>query len=457
MPGGAPATFWRPRSPYARGVIGATAIWTLTSLGLCSWAHPALLVVDGTIPCAAGAALGTYLLLRSLRFAAIAGLICAGAIVSSCGTLTVLGWLLPHARSGAIWNFSGPPGGLPFAIFMDGLVAAGLVLWQLQRAAAEVSAGAAPDVAAHKARDATLGLGVASLLCVTAPVLLPLHREFRHLEFYSASSLEASAIAAILSAVIVMWLCFVVMPLLVAGNGFSEQAIVKINRRQERFQRALVPLEVPLESRWSLSITGIAAILFALISLDRVHTSGGSMVLAVPQIWNAQAVTFYGTLLAILIIGLVWTRSWRKALSSAIAAIYCATFAAWFALRTHLVPAVDAVLFDYFPILGWEMAAVGSAAIAAMVFLVGSAGMRGAQGGKDAQHAMTGALAESAGAVICIAVAAMLASALAFTMPGIILSIASVLAALVLFPCFYVAVNALLPRYRSAEEVFGRE
>jgi len=43
------------------------------------------------------------------------------------------------------------------------------------------------------------------------------------------------------------------------------------------------------------------------------------------------------------------------------------------------------------------------------------------------------------------------------SVPGIVLSITSVLAALVLLPCFYVAVNVLLPRYRSAEEVFGRE
>lgn len=456
MPGGAPATFWRPRSPCARGVIGATAIWTLTSLGLCSWAHPALLVVNGTIPCAAGAALGTYLLLRSLRFAAIAGLICAGAMVSSCGTLTVLGWLLPHARSGAIWNFSGTFG-VAFAIFVDGLVAMGLVLWQLRSAAREVPAGAASEAAALSARDRTLGAGIVSLLCVTAPVLLPLYREVRRLEFYSASSLESSALAAIAGAAAVMWFCFVVLPLLAAGSGFSEQSIARINRRQEWLRRALAPLEFLLKPRWALSITGIAAIVFALVFLDRVQTSDGSTVFAVLQIWNARAVTFYGTLLAILVTGIVWTRSWRKALSSAAAAVYSATVAAWFALRTGFVPPVDAVLFDYFPVLAWEMAAVGSAASAGLVFLLGSVSMASGRDGEDAQQAMTGALAESAGALICIAVAALLANALAFSVPGIILAITSVFAALVLFPCFYVAVNALLPRYRSAEEVFGRE
>jgi hypothetical protein len=454
LPEGAPATFWRPRSPYARGVIGATAIWTLASLGLCIWAHPTLLVIDGTIPCAAGAALGVYVLLRSLRFAAIAGLICAGAIVFSSGTLTVLGWLLPRAQSGAIWNFSGTFG-VAFAIFVDGLVAAGLVLWQLRSAAADVSAGAPDEAAALSARDRTLGLGVASLLCVTAPVLLPLCREVRHLEFFSA--FLAPSLAAIVGAAAVLWFCFVMLPLLIAGSGFSEQAIARINRRQEWFQRALTPVEFLLEPRWALSITGIAAILFALVFLDRVQTSGGSTVFAVLQIWNARAVTFYGTLLAILLIGVVWTRSWRKALSSAAAAVYSATVAAWFALRTGFVPPVDAISFDYFPFLAWEVAAMGSAASAALIFLFGSVSMASVRDVEDAQQSMTGALAVSAGAIICIAMTALLASALAFSAPGIVLAITSVLAALVLFPCFYVALNALLPRYRSTEEVFGRE
>jgi len=455
LPEGAPATFWHPRSPYARAIIGATAIWVFVSLGLCGWEHPDLLILDGTIQCAAGVFLGVYVLLRSLRFAAIAGVICAGAMVSSCGTLMVLGWLLPRSQSGAIWCFSGP-GGVAFAIFVDGLVAVGLVLWQLRRAAAEVSAGVASEAAAHIARDGTLGLGVASLLCVTAPVLLPLYREVRHLEFYSPSSLEAP-VAAIVGAVMAIWFCFVVLPLLIAGKGFSEQAIAHINRRREWLQRVLAPLEFPLEPRWSLSITGIAAILFALAFLDRVRRSDGSTVFAVLQIWNAQAAIFYGTQLAILVIGVAWTRSWRKALSSAAAAVYSATFAAWFALRTGFVPPVDAVSFDYFPFLAWEMVAVGSAAVASLIFLPGSVSMASVHDGGEAQQMMIGALTESADSVICIAVAALLASVLALNMPGVILSITSALAALLLFPCFYVGLNAVFPRYRSAEEVFGRE
>lgn len=64
---------------------------------------------------------------------------------------------------------------------------------------------------------------------------------------------------------------------------------------------------------------------------------------------------------------------------------------------------------------------------------------------------------DSTGADFCIALAALLASALALSAPGTILSITGLLAALVLFPCFYVAVNSIFPRYRNAEEVFGRE
>jgi len=459
LPRGAPATAssWHPRPFLARGVLGATALLTLASLWLCCWVHPDRLIVDGTIPCAAGAALGACVLLRSLRFAAIAGVACAGAMVSSCGALAVLGWLLPRAQSGAIWNFSGAPGGVAFAIFMDGVVAAGLVLWQLRIAATEVSQGAVSDAAARAARNRSLGLGVASLLSVTAPKLLMLYREVRNLEIYSASSLEASALAAIVGAAVVMWFCFVVLPLVIAGSRSSEEAIVHINRSDEWFQRAVATIDFLLEPRWALTVTGIAAILFALAFLDRSRMSDGRTAFAVLEIWNTQAVTFYGTGLAIFAIGLVLTKSWRGGLSGAVAAVFSGTIAAWIALRTGLVPSPDATTFDYFGFRAWEMAATGSAAIAGLLFLVGSVAGAGAHDGKAAQQEMATALSESAGAVICIALTSVLASVFALSPAGTLLAIAGPAAALVVQPCLYVALNTLIPRYRSVEDIFGRK
>ena len=66
-------------------------------------------------------------------------------------------------------------------------------------------------------------------------------------------------------------------------------------------------------------------------------------------------------------------------------------------------------------------------------------------------------LAESVGTVVCIALMALVASVFSFGPVGTLPAVAAALAALVLMPCFYIALNTLLPRYRSVEEVFRRK
>jgi hypothetical protein len=314
-------------------------------------------------------------------------------------------------------------------IFAEGQVAATLVLWQLRIAAAEISAGAATEVAARAARDRTLRPGIASLVLFIVPGFVT----------------KATVLATLVSAVVAVWFCFVVFPCMVEGSPFPEKTIVRFNRTQEFFQRIVSPVEFLLEPRWALSATGVAAILFALIALDRVRMPDGRTMFVVIEIWNTPTILFAATALAIFAIGVAWTRSWRKALSTAVVAILAGTFASWLAFRTGHIFRVS------------NIATIGSAIIAGLLFLVGSASAGKVRDAAEAQLAMTSALGESAAAVICVAVAALLASALALSVPGIVLSITSVLAALVLLPCFYVALNALFPRYRSAEEVFGRE
>jgi len=418
LPEGAPATFWL--SPYAREIVGATALLTLTSIALCCWTEPILLVATGCISCGAGAGVTAHFLLRSVRLSVAAGLSTAGVAALSSGLLIASGWLSSATHSGV------------FQIFVDGVVAAALVLWQLQIAASEISAGAAMDAAAWTARDRTLRPGIASLVLVIVPSVIT----------------GSAALAALVGAMVAMWFCFAMLPSIVARSPVPEKAIVHFNRMRELLQRAVFPIEFLLEPRWALSASGIAAILFALIALDRVHMPEARVVFAVLEIWNASAIAFCGTALAIFVIGVALTRSWRKAFSTTVAAILAGTFAAWLVFRTGFNA-------NAFPVP--NIATVGSAAIAGLLFLVGSnfAGKIG--DAKEAQQAVSVALAESVGSVACIAMAALLASALAPSVPGIVLSITGALAALVLLPCSFVALNVLLPRYRSAEEVFGRE
>src|SRR6185503_12182549 len=101
-----------------------------------------------------------------------------------------------------------------------------------------------------------------------------------------------------------------------------------------------------------------------------------------------------------------------KAFSTTVTAILAGTFAAWFVFRTGFSA-------NAFPVP--NIATVGSAAIAGLLFLVGSnfAGKIG--DAKEAQQAVSVALAESVGSVACIAMAALLTSALALSVPGTVL------------------------------------
>src|SRR5205085_6639802 len=130
------------------------AILTLASIALCFRTEPVLLVATGCIPCGVGTGVAAYVLLHSVRLSVVTGLSAAGAIALSSGFLIAFGWLSAAADLSVL------------QIFVEGLVAAALMLWQLQIAAAAISAGAATDAAAWTARDMTLRPGIASLVLI---------------------------------------------------------------------------------------------------------------------------------------------------------------------------------------------------------------------------------------------------------------------------------------------------
>jgi hypothetical protein len=126
-------------------------------------------------------------------------------------------------------------------------------------------------------------------------------------------------------------------------------------------------------------------------------------------------------------------------------------------LRTGLVPPVDAKFFDFVVLRAWEIATIGTAGIAGLIFLAGSAAGGRAYDAATAQLSATAALSASAGTIVCIALMASLASVIALSPGGALPAIAGAVAALLLMPCCRVALFTLFPRFRSAEEVFRRK
>lgn len=411
----------------------------LAAVLLLCWLHPFLLLGDGSLPSALGAAAGAYVLLRSRELALVAAATVFGAVVLAHGIVTTLG-LGVQGVLGAIADFSGQgPEDAAYAIFLDGLAGIAIVLWTLQGAAAAIAQGADSATAADTARARSLLLGRPLLLVVTIYLLLPLYYQFRFLGFAPLSFIEISAIAAIVGAATVAFFCFVVLPLIIDGARFDERMIARANRAQEDIERLTMPLEFLAAPRWALSVSGSAMVVAALVFFDRVRVPDGLTGFAVLESWNFQAVTFYGTVLAVLVIAWRWLRGWRGAVACTVAAVFAATLGAWLSLHAGLVPGLDAPLRDGIRV--WDLVTAGTAIIAGQM-LVLAAGIGGVT------------TIPRAGSVLCIGLAWLISCA---ATPGVLLPIAGTAAALVLLPCFQVALDTLLPRYRSVEEVFGRK
>jgi hypothetical protein len=217
--------------------------------------------------------------------------------------------------------------------------------------------------------------------------------------------------------------------------------IASANRAREDIERLTMPLEFLAEPRWAFSTSGSAIVLLALVLFDRARAPDGRMVSVVLEMWNSQAVTFYGTALAVFVIAWRWLKGWRGALACTVATVFAATLGAWLLLHAGLVPGLDVPLGLGSAIRGWDLVAAGTAIIAGLMLQPAA----GFGEGNDAART---------GTVLCTGLAWLIPCAVT---PGAFLPVAGVAAALVLMPCCYVALNTLLPRYRSVEEVFGRK
>jgi hypothetical protein len=226
------------------------------------------------------------------------------------------------------------------------------------------------------------------------------------------------------------------LPLTVRLLRFEEATVTRINRVRERRARLAEPLGGGAVPRWSLALTGIILIFAAMGWFGFPHPLGVS--------WWRIAVSGLVVLGVFGIIG----GGWREAIALAAVAAMTGLVALWWRA--------------YDPRL--SHGAVDVLALAALASLSGLVLARRLwawrRGGDSGDMLCRQALEECSGAVFAAlaALAAVLPGLLfAGAVPFVLLTPLAVLAGALLFPAVLTALETLLPRRRSVDEVFGRK
>ena len=265
-------------------------------------------------------------------------------------------------------------------------------------------------------------LGVLALGALSLPLLLMAAHE------------DMIALAAVLGAF--------VLTLAALGLGihapYTEDFVARANRARERRETAMTRLDVIAQPRWGFAVLGTATILG---TLEGFGLKGLG--------WQDGAAIYFPLVaFCLLLAGLAAIRDWRLAVAAALtqALVIGLTFAARTKGHAGPLPALH---------LAW-------AAGALPLWMLGASWRRALNQGGEPAAALMRALREDGPAAF--------AAALLGALPGLVLlcetwprpwpvAVAACAVPFAMFPIFPgigIAIYALLPRYRSVDEVFGR-
>ena len=224
---------------------------------------------------------------------------------------------------------------------------------------------------------------------------------------------------------------------------YSEDFIARANRLHERRAGMLQFVSTVTETRWSLSVTGIAMVFATLAGFGArgMHLQYG--VTAPPWVF------YIPLLVALIFAGLAFAvRDWRLAMGMTLTLALIAALAVW-ALASAWRP-LNAMTGLWFSMV-LSMVAAPLAVFAAHVY-------RAMRDGDGLAAALLRTLGDNGPAVIFASTASIILW-LPLVLFGIlwpaIMSIAS-LFSLIVFPALATTIYALFPRYRGVDEVFGR-
>jgi len=333
--------------------------------------------------------------------------------------LTVLTLSVP-LLGGIFWSLNADGA---VAEFIFAAAAFGTVLFFLvaERMARAVCAGTAPRKAVA---DAVKTVVPAGALAVAAP-LLPA------LAIGRVAGLRALAPASVAVILELAWLGAALW--MAAVVPYTEDFIAAANRAREARQGAAAWFAPLAESRWALAVAGIAAML-ATIALLRLRS--------LPAPHHGRV---FGAAAAIVLFAaaLGWMRDWRLAVAAVLSLAVCGLWLAGFAGEFR-----------------WPVLALALAAVLVPLAVFGrcwSGEIRaGAEPAESLQPVFVG---EAPPVAMCAAL--ILVLGLGWSRAGshsLLLPLAGAWIALGLFAfaAFAIALHALLPRYRSVEDVFGK-
>ncbi len=220
---------------------------------------------------------------------------------------------------------------------------------------------------------------------------------------------------------------------------YTEEFVARANLARERRERAFSHLAFATETRWALSICGIAMVLatvaaFGLRGSQPVWTGHDAVPLAVFGAGLCAAFVFVA-------------RDWRVGLSAAMAVAFAGLLLLWGMSRLQ-----GGQFLRGTELAGWLAAAALPPAV--LVHRLREALRQG-----DALAPALGrALRRDGFAAVAFGgiIAAVSVPLLRYFVPWSAFAAASVFAALLLFPALTVAIYTFLPRYRSVDEVFGK-
>ncbi|HVU21314.1 MAG TPA: hypothetical protein VHE09_11335 [Rhizomicrobium sp.] len=228
--------------------------------------------------------------------------------------------------------------------------------------------------------------------------------------------------------------------ILCAFFPFSEQSIAAANAAREWRERMFDRFFPEMQTRWAFSITGIAVILGAVAAFGIRDTHA---------YWTGHPNFCLAIFLLSALIGFAaLARAWRMTAALVLTVSFDTALVLWSVSRLERYPDLYAAS---------AMLALSSVPLAVLAVRARRQSREG-----DEVSASLGASVRDCGAVAC-ALAIMtglpgLFSTIASGVlsPALVFAVAMLFAALLLFPALTIVIHALVPRYRTVDEVFGR-
>jgi hypothetical protein len=381
---------------------------------------------------------GALLLFRSPLLAALAGVCVLAAALLCLGVLAPIAIAEP-ALCGVL---------IPHAIAATLLSGAGITLFAMSGFSAGVCAGNGSDAAAWAAVSRIIGpASVALAAVVFFRLVLLLPDDVLRLA-HAVHATDTSVVAALITAFVIALANFVFLPLALGTFRQSEGFIAASNRARENRDRFVQELSIFAAPPWALSICGIAVLLAVLVAFGTPR--GPSPIL---RLWHAQGLLFPLSILIAGIAGIVGTRDWRTLISCGLAPAIASTLAALLTHRLGTVSGIAAGNIAFIPgVSGVGTLSIATVTAAGLCVLVA---MRlAAYRAFDDALTVAWSRTLSEVAVPVIALSTVLAAALAplglWPFP-----LAAMLAALILTPALTAAVEIILPKLKSVEQLYG--